>query len=398
MPAGATVGVRWAQDHHFLLATLAPDLVAGILLEAVEGRPVGLVERHGCDDPHARHLLLALWADVAGGRPSGRLYTDTLVRALVLRLLAGYADRRPGEMALSTIRRVREYIEAHLAKNPSLADLADLAGMMRALQIDHYADHPTARLADAPVVAPGNGEVRVRIEAAGLNPLDVKLAQGHLKEWFPISFPYVLGTDFAGVIEEIGHSVEDFRPGDAVFGRAEPTAGGALAEAVTLSVNLIAHRPAGLDAASAAGLPTPAGVAYQALSEVLNRPAGSKLLILGAGAVAHAAVQFARDLGGVTVCGRGAERLRDLGIDVIEPSSPELATVAASSSFVLDTAGANLQATVISLLRPGTHVAAIVNPVDAEVAKSSTITADYVVLATRQATLTPPVGKSPTSR
>jgi len=177
------------------------------------------------------------------------------------------------------------------------------------------------------------------------------------------------------------------------FGRAtrslvEPSRrqAGALAEAVTLSVNLIAHRPAGLDAASAAGLPTPAGVAYQALSEVLNRPAGSKLLILGAGAVAHAAVQFARDLGGVTVCGRGAERLRDLGIDVIEPSSPELATVAASSSFVLDTAGANLQATVISLLRPGTHVAAIVNPVDAEVAKSSTITADYVVLATRQAT------------
>jgi hypothetical protein len=124
MPAGATVGVRWAQDHHFLLATLAPDLVAGILLEAVEGRPVGLVECHGCDDPHARHLLLALWADVAGGRPSGRLYNDTLVRALVLRLLAGYADRRPGEMALSTIRRVREYIEAHLAKNLSLATSA----------------------------------------------------------------------------------------------------------------------------------------------------------------------------------------------------------------------------------------------------------------------------------
>jgi Zinc-binding dehydrogenase len=58
-----------------------------------------------------------------------------------------------------------------------------------------------------------------------------------------------------------------------------------------------------------------------------------------------------------------------------------------SSSFVLDTAGGNLQATVIPLLRPGTHVAALVNPVNADVAKSSAITADYVVLATRQATL-----------
>jgi beta-lactamase class A len=75
-PAGATVGVRWSQDHHFLVATLAPSLVASILLEAAEGRSVGLVERHGCDDPHARHLMLALRADAEDGHSSGRLYTD----------------------------------------------------------------------------------------------------------------------------------------------------------------------------------------------------------------------------------------------------------------------------------------------------------------------------------
>ena len=129
MPAGATVGVRWSQDHHFVLATLAPDLVAGILLEAAEGRPIGLIERHGCDDPHARHLMLALWADVADGRPSGRLYSETLVRGLVLRLLAGYAEGRPWKIAPATLRRVQEYIEAHLAENPSLAELAALAGL-----------------------------------------------------------------------------------------------------------------------------------------------------------------------------------------------------------------------------------------------------------------------------
>ena len=129
MPPGATVGVRWSQDHHFLLATLAPDLVARILLEAAEGRPISLIERHGCDDPHARHLMLALWADVAGGRPSGRLYSETLVRGLVLRLLAAYTEGRTWKIAPATLQRVQEYIEAHLANNPSLAELAALAGL-----------------------------------------------------------------------------------------------------------------------------------------------------------------------------------------------------------------------------------------------------------------------------
>jgi AraC family transcriptional regulator len=128
-PAGATVGVRWSHDHHFLVATLAPSLVAGILLEAAEGRSVGLVERHGCDDPHARHLMLALRADVEGGHPSGRLYTETLVRALVIRLLAGYADDRSCGMSPGMLGRVREYVEAHLAENPSLSDLAAVVGM-----------------------------------------------------------------------------------------------------------------------------------------------------------------------------------------------------------------------------------------------------------------------------
>jgi hypothetical protein len=107
-PARATVGFRWSHDHHFLVATLAPSLVAGILLEAAEGRSVGLVECYGRDDPHARHLMLALRADVEGGHPSGRLYTDTLVRALVIRLLAGYAEDRPGELASDKLRRVRD--------------------------------------------------------------------------------------------------------------------------------------------------------------------------------------------------------------------------------------------------------------------------------------------------
>src|SRR5882724_13709781 len=102
--------------------------------------------------------------------------------------------------------------------------------------------------------APKAGEVRVIVEAAALNPLDAKIALGFMQAWFPVNFPYTPGTDFAGRIDAVGDSVSDLRPGDLVFGRADPVAGGALAEAVTLPAALVALRPAGLDAIAAACL------------------------------------------------------------------------------------------------------------------------------------------------
>jgi NADPH:quinone reductase-like Zn-dependent oxidoreductase len=259
--------------------------------------------------------------------------------------------------------------------------------MMLALQIEGYSNQPLAKLIEMPKRSPGTGEVRVRVTAAALNPLDAKLAQGHMQEWFPLAFPYVLGTDFAGIVDEVGERVDSFRRGDAVYGRAEPTSGGALAEFVTLSAELIARRPIGLDTAAAACLPTPAGVAHQALFEVLKRPPSAPLLILGTGAVARAARQLARGSGEVTVCGHGAGRLASLGARVIGPSSPELAVIAANSGLVFDTDGGDLQAKIVRMLRPGAHVAAIVTPVSEDLAKARGIKADYVVLATRQATL-----------
>jgi NADPH:quinone reductase-like Zn-dependent oxidoreductase len=259
--------------------------------------------------------------------------------------------------------------------------------MMQALQIEGYADQPLAKLVEMPERSPARGEVRVRVTAAALNPLDAKLAQGNMQAWFPLIFPYIPGTDFAGIVDRVGESVDSFRNGDAVYGRAEPTSGGALAEFLTLPAELIARCPSGLDAAAAACLPTPAGVAHQVLFEVLKRPSSEPLLILGAGAVARAAVQLARGSAWVAVCGEGAERFASLGAWVIGLSNPELALIAANAGFVFDTTGGDLQAKVVGMLRPGAHVAAIVVPVSGELAKARGIKADYVALATRQATL-----------
>ncbi len=130
-PAGTEIGLRWLADHHYLIAKIPPALVAGIMADPALGRSVRLVERRGSDDHQAAHLLRALQLDAADGYPSGRLYTEALIRALVLRLMAGHdaVDVPVPKPDPEAIRRVRDYLEAHLTGNPSLADLAEVAGL-----------------------------------------------------------------------------------------------------------------------------------------------------------------------------------------------------------------------------------------------------------------------------
>ena len=131
-PAGATVGLSWADEQRHLLANVDPGLVADVVAAEVTARPTSLVERQGQDDPHAAHLIRALHADEVAGHPSGRLFTETLARALILRLLAGYGDpdlHAPAATQPAAIRRVREYVEAHLGDDLALADLANVAGL-----------------------------------------------------------------------------------------------------------------------------------------------------------------------------------------------------------------------------------------------------------------------------
>src|SRR3546814_5837621 len=75
-------------------------------------------------------------------------------------------------------------------------------GMMKAIRISDYNAAPSLEEIAKPVA--GAGEVLVRVKAASLNPLDVKLQRGYMEQFFPLQFPYTLGTDLAGRVEEIG--------------------------------------------------------------------------------------------------------------------------------------------------------------------------------------------------
>jgi NADPH:quinone reductase-like Zn-dependent oxidoreductase len=123
-----------------------------------------------------------------------------------------------------------------------------------------------------------------------------------------------LGADFAGVVEEVGSQVKDFKPGDEVYGGR----GGAYAEYVTVK-NAIAHKPANLTFEEAASLPTAGITALQGLRDYGKIQPGQKVLIHGAsGGVGSFAIQIAKAYGAevTAVCStRNVEHARSLGAD-----------------------------------------------------------------------------------
>jgi NADPH:quinone reductase-like Zn-dependent oxidoreductase len=233
---------------------------------------------------------------------------------------------------------------------------------MRALLLTDHADRPRTRLADWADPVPGDGEVRVRIEATALNPLDAKIATGAMADWFPVALPYVPGTDFAGIVEAVGAGVIDLAVGDTVLGRADPVEGGAIAARIVLEATRVARRPDGLSAMVAACLPTPAGVALQVL-EVLTRDSDEPLLILGDGMVARMASALA---------GTAAVQVTDAA-DIGEPGR---------FGHAIDTVGGVLQRAAVEKLAIGGHLVTLTAPVDPAAAAARQLRADFVVLDT----------------
>lgn len=141
-----------------------------------------------------------------------------------------------------------------------------------------------------------SGQVLVRISAASLNPIDIKIREG-----LPIgpSLPGVLGCDFAGTIVELGQDVVDFAIGDEVYGLSGGVKGhgGTLAEYIAADSRLIARKPSSVSMHDAAALPLVSITAWEAISRTALKPSEKTLVHGGVGGVGHLAVQLARDIG-----------------------------------------------------------------------------------------------------
>ena len=145
---------------------------------------------------------------------------------------------------------------------------------------------------------PSPHHLRVKLAAAGVNPLDTKLRAKPV--YYPDKLPAILGCDGAGIVESIGSGVTRFKVGDAVFFNNggigdEP---GCYAEYTTLHEEYCASSPANISLQDAAALPLVLLTAWEALVERVNLQADQTILIQGAaGGVGHVAVQLAHHLG-----------------------------------------------------------------------------------------------------
>lgn len=184
---------------------------------------------------------------------------------------------------------------------------------MHAFVIEGFGKTGAVR-ADLPVPQPQSGEVLVKVHASGVNPADLKIAQGHLAPAAP-EMPAILGMDFAGIVTALGDGVVEFSVGDAVYGCAGGVKGrpGTLADYVAVDARLIAHKPVGLSMREAAALPLVSITAWEGLVDRAKIDSADTVLIhAGAGGVGHVAVQIAKAFGAAVFATASTPQKQDI--------------------------------------------------------------------------------------
>lgn len=242
---------------------------------------------------------------------------------------------------------------------------------MKALQFDKTGDLSSLRFVDVATPQPGADDVLVEIKAAGLNPSDVKNVLGR----FPYTtLPRIPGRDFAGVVVEGPQALL----GQEVWGTGRELgffADGSHAQFVKLPASGVAHKPSHLNFAQAASLGVPYTTAWDAL-ERSDVSAETRLLVIGGGAVATAALALAKVRGAqILAAARRPEQVKDLqaqGFATIQLDKPEElgaqvhAEYSGGADVIFDTTGFWLPASVAALA-PFGRIAIIAAPVDGHV-------------------------------
>lgn len=250
---------------------------------------------------------------------------------------------------------------------------------MKAVRIHSFGGPETLVLEDVPIPEPKPNELLVRIFAAGVNPVDWKIREGHLGQ---LPLPQTMGVDFSGIVEETGSRVGDFSAGDAVFGEVGDEGGG-YCEFTTTPAGNVVRKPGRLDFIQAAALPVASLTAWQAIFDVGRLHAGQKILIhAAAGGVGSFAVQFAKLIGAQvigTASSASAEYVRSLGADqVIDYRSTRFEDVVRDADVVFDTVGGETQDRSFKALKRGGILVSIVQPPKQPLAVEHHVTADFM--------------------
>lgn len=255
---------------------------------------------------------------------------------------------------------------------------------MKAAQINEYGSSEVIQVStDVPVPEPGEGQVLVAVQAAGVNPFDIIVRRGDARGMAELNFPATLGGDFAGVVSELGDAAQGFAVGDEVYGQAGALSGqGSFAELVPVNSTSVALKPKNADFVMAAAAPLVGVSAYQALVEGLDVQAGQKILIHGgAGGIGSVAIQLAKHMGAYVAATAAKDDLdfvKGLGADEpIDYESQDFSALLKDYDAVYDTVGGETYTKSFDVLKPGGKIVSMKEQANEALAEEKGVQAAY---------------------
>lgn len=262
-----------------------------------------------------------------------------------------------------------------------------MTNLMKAARIHEYGNPDVLVYEDAPIPVLGWGEVLVRVEAVGINPVDWKTRAGSgVSGRYGNAFPLIIGWDISGVVEAVEENVNKFRIGDAVFGMVRfPDIGSAYAQYVAAPQAHLALKPKNIDHTQAAAFPLASLTAWEALFETGNLIKDERVLVQGAaGGVGHLAVQLAK-WKGAHVIGTGSTNnvdfLRELGVDeVVDYSKTRFEDVVAPVDMALSCVGGELLTRSFAVIKEGGRLVSIAGKPDQQEADKRQVKADSILV------------------
>jgi NADPH:quinone reductase-like Zn-dependent oxidoreductase len=258
---------------------------------------------------------------------------------------------------------------ALIATVPIVAAALAQSATMKAIVVHEYGGPEVLKYEDAPRPEPKANEVLIRVKAASINPVDVAIRKGYLKEFTGNKLPLIPGMDAAGEIEKVGAKINKFKVGDPVIAFFTLAGEGGYAQFVVATENEVARKPNAITFEQAGSVPAAGSTAWKALVETGDLKAGQTVLIHGgSGGVGHFAIQIAKARGAkviATASTANQDFLKQMGADVaVDYTKQKFEDVAKDVDLVLDSVGEDTLKRSYGVVKKGGMIVSIVDDVD----------------------------------